>query len=203
MLRRRGIRFSELTSREPWFPALQTSKDTTVQSASTVRDKHPELFEYLVVFVYLALFLGMFSTYRFLLMREYELGMTGWGFAVGKALVLAHLVVTGEKRRLGKRDGDRPLIVPTIYRAFIFCLLEAVLETAVHILVALLHHKGVGTVFSDLVGPARDETIARALVVFFSFVPLFAVFELQDAMPNVNLFDLLFRRRTRPTEPAG
>ena len=62
-----------------------------------------EMTEYYIIFMYLAIFFGLFTWYRRLILAEYQISYLHYGAAVIKALVLAKVIMVGRALRLGRR----------------------------------------------------------------------------------------------------
>jgi hypothetical protein len=157
-----------------------------------------EFQRFLMVFVYLALLIGAFTTYRRLLMDEYHLGYLAYGYGLIQALVLAKLIVLGESLGLGERFCDRPLIIPTLYKAVIFGILALVFSLLEHFIRGLLHGKDLAVSFQELVSVGGYEILARVLVMFVAFIPFFAFREAGRVLGQVKLFELFFRSKASP-----
>jgi hypothetical protein len=134
--------------------------------------------EYLVNFAYLAMFFGVFTTYRRLLMAEYEISDGDYGISIIKALILAKVLMLGEMFRLGARLKDKPLIYNTLMKTTVvtaWVLLFHILEETLR---GLLHGQGIVGGVSELVGQLPCELPAHILILFFAFLPFFAIREL-------------------------
>src|SRR6478735_9228817 len=101
-----------------------------------------ELADYWTTFVYLALFFAAFTCYRRLILAEYHIGYLHFGFALIEALVLAKVILIGDAMHLGRRVEDKPLILPTLYKAFIFTIWVGVFRLIEYTIDALIHGKG-------------------------------------------------------------
>ena len=62
-----------------------------------------EMVEYYIIFMYLAVFFGLFTWYRRLVLAEYKIIYLHYGISVIKALVLAKVIMIGRALRLGRR----------------------------------------------------------------------------------------------------
>ena len=78
----------------------------------------------------MAIFFGAFANYRRLLLAHYGISYEDYGIAVIKALVLAKVVLVAETLRLGRGYEEKPLIVPTLYKTFLFTVCVAVFDIA-------------------------------------------------------------------------
>ncbi len=155
-----------------------------------------EMTEYWINFIYLALFFGVFTTYRRLILTEYQIGYEEYGIALIKALVLAKVVMLGDILKLGRRLEDGPLIFPTLYKAVVFTLwvmLFSVIEATAG---GLLHGKGLTGGFAELTDKGWHELLARCLVVFAAFIPFFAFRELERALGEGTIRDSFMKRKS-------
>lgn len=153
--------------------------------------------ELLWLFVYLALFLCALSTYRMLLLNEFHLKYFRYGAALVEALVVAKVILIGEYARLGTRHENKPVIVSAVYKAILFCLLLAAFHVVEEAVKGFLHGRDLAATFHELYG---SEPLARNLIAFFAFVPLFIAIELRRVL-GVD-FGILFRR-VQPLNPPS
>ena len=153
-----------------------------------------ELIEYWINFVYLALFFGVFTAYRRLIMAEYQIGYQHYGIAVIKALVLAKVIMIGDFLRLGRRLEDKSLIFPTLYKSAVFSIWVAVFNVLEDVIKGLLHGTGLAGGFVELISKGKDELLAGCLVIFFAFIPFFAFKELGELLGESKIRGLFFRR---------
>lgn len=168
---------------------------TTINKVGLKQKVAYELQRFLMVFIYLALLIGAFTTYRRLLMAEYQLGYLAYGYALIQAAVLAKLIVLGESLGLGERFYDKPLIIPTLYKSLLFGLLVLVFSILEHFIKGLIHEKDLAVIFHELERVGWDEILARILVMFVAFIPFFAFREAGRVLGQVKLFELFFRSK--------
>jgi hypothetical protein len=154
-----------------------------------------EIKQFLMIFLYLALLIGYFNTYKWLLMAEYHVGYFDYGYAVVEALVLAKIIMVGESLGIGERFSDRPLIFPTLYKTMLFALCVLAFNILEHFITGFLHGKGLAEVFHEAISLGRYEILARLLMMFVAFIPFFAFREAGRVLGEVKLFELFFRRR--------
>jgi hypothetical protein len=155
-----------------------------------------ELTEYWINFIYLALFFGVFLTYRRLLMAEYHIGYTDYGISIIKALILAKVIMIGDILRLGRQLEDKPLIFPTLYKTIVFTvwvICFSILESTIS---GLLHGQGLAGGVDELLSHGWYEVLARGLIVFCAFLPFFAFRELGRILEKGQIRQLFFRRKT-------
>jgi hypothetical protein len=157
-----------------------------------------ELVGTFATFLFLALFFEAFALYRMLLLREYRVEYFTYAAPLVSALILAKVIVIGDAVGLGRRfEEEWPLIVSTLYKAFVFGLLAAVFHVLEEAVRALLHHQALAG-FRTATG--GYELMARALVLFSVFVPFFAFRETHRVLGGSRLYQLFFRKRSKTPE---
>ena len=155
-----------------------------------------EMAEYYIIFMYLAVFFGLFTWYRRLILAEYQISYLHYGVAVIQALVLAKVIMIGRALRLGLRFKDHPLILPTIYKSVVFTIFVGLFGVIEHTVGGLLHGKGITGGLDELMSAGWNELLARCMVMFVAFIPFFAFEELERVLGEGNLGKLFFRRRS-------
>ena len=109
-----------------------------------------ELIEYWIVVVYLACFFGSFTWYRRFILAEYQISYGHYWVSVLEALVLAKVILIGNMVRLGRRFDDKPLMVPTLYKAVVFSLWVGVFSVLEHTIGGLLRGHGLAGGVAEL-----------------------------------------------------
>ena len=149
-----------------------------------------ELEELVGIFLYLAFFFCALATYSMLLLNKFHVSYFVYGAALINAIVIAKVILIGEYAHLGKKHEAKPLFLSAIYKAFLFGLLVFafhILEEAVRL---LIHGE---TVASALRQIRIDDLLCRSLVVFCTFIPLFAFRELQRVLGAEKFRSLFFK----------
>lgn len=154
-----------------------------------------ETIEYSTTFIYLAFFFGAFAWYRRLILAEYQISYLNYGVALIEALVLAKVVLVGNVFGLGRGLENKPLILPALYKAFVFTIWMAAFEVVGSTAGSLLRGKGLGGGVHELVSKGKYELLAKCLVTFFVFIPFFAFRELERVLGRNRIRMLFFRRR--------
>lgn len=157
-----------------------------------------EMQEYLLIAAYLAAFLVSLTTYRRLILAEYHVSYFNYGWAIMESMILAKVILIGQVLHVGERFGERPLIVATLWKTFMFSLLVAAFVVVEHVVTALLHHRPVAEEF-QLTGGQGYEILARVQLMVVAFVPFFAFRQISEVLGEGKLFELFFRKR----EPGG
>jgi hypothetical protein len=155
-----------------------------------------EMIEYWITVLYMALFFGVFSNYRRLIQAHLQISYEDYGISVIKALVLAKVVLVADSLRLGRGFEDKPLIVPTLYKSFIFTVCVTLFNVIGSMIGCFIHGIGPMEAVDELMSGFNYEWLARALVVFFAFIPFFAVRELRRVLGNGLILKLFFQRRS-------
>ncbi|HEY7390364.1 MAG TPA: hypothetical protein VH640_17745 [Bryobacteraceae bacterium] len=159
-----------------------------------------EITELLIVFLFVAPFFLSFEAYRIYLLHEPGNMLFEYGAALVSALALSKIILTGQLFGLGKRSEHQPLIISTVYKAGMFTLLYILF----HVLERTIHGVVHGAPFLGALHGAvarKGEVIARALAVFFAFIPFFALFETRRVMGEVRFLSI-FLGRPRQSDPA-
>ena len=165
------------------------SKDAAKRSELKRKARH-ELRELLVIFLYLAFFFCALTTYNMLLLSEFHEQYWSYGFALINALVITKVIMIGEAAKVGARYEARPLLVSAVYKAFMFGLLVFAFHIVEEVIKGLLHGRDVATVFHEV---PIHELLARTVIVFCTFLPLFAFMEFRRALGEEKFYNLLFR----------
>ncbi len=178
-----------------------TSQEKETNNANENRSgwKHKlvhELIAYWLNVLYLAVFFSVFTSYKRIILANYEISYAEWGISLIKALILAKVILIVDLLRMSHSLEDRPLIVPTLYKTFIFSLwvaLFAVVESAIR---GFLQGKGLEGALDHMLSEGTDEFLARSIVAFCAFIPYFAFKELGRVLGKGKLGELFFQKRT-------
>ncbi len=163
-----------------------------------------ELIEYWITFIYMAFFFGAFAWYQRLILAQYQISYLHYGVALVEALVLAKVVLIGDALRLGRGFEDKPLMVPTLYKALVFTVFVAAFGVLEHTVGGLVEGKGLGGGWAELASTGWYEVLARCLVVFVAFIPFFGFRELERVLPEGKIRALFVRKRPAPEpSPSG
>ncbi len=167
---------------------------TAAQKAELKQKAKHEGRELLVIFLYLAFFFCSLAAYNILLLREYHVDQYwNFAFALINALVVAKVILIGEYAHVGKRHEDKPLFVSAIWKAFVFGLLVFAFHVVEEVIKRLIHGADMATASRNI---RIDELLARSLIIFCTFIPLFAFREFRRVMGEEEFQTLLFGTRT-------
>ena len=143
--------------------------------------KH-EFIEYWINVAYLAIFFSVFIFYRRLILAHYDVYLEDYFMGVIKALVFAKVIMIGAFLRIGSRFENKPLIIPVLYKAFLFTLWVAIFDIAEEFIRELIHIHSFSGAVDELSKHFTNIWIGGVVVVFVSFIPFFALKELSRVM---------------------
>lgn len=154
-----------------------------------------ELKTFVVLFVYLALLLTGFTIYKGLILHESRVSFFLYSYNLVEALVLAKVIMIGRLLHLGNKYGDRRLIVPALYKTLCFSAFVYVFSVLERVVSGILHGKSAAEAFHHLMSNGMDAILTQTVVVFIAFVPLFAFWEVGEAIGEERPFALLLKPR--------
>jgi hypothetical protein len=159
----------------------------------TERVRH-ELIEYAFNVAYLTLVFAAFTQYRRFLLAEYSVTYTNYWLAVIGALILGKVLMIGSVFRLGRWLEHKPLIIPTIYKALLFCVFVVVFRVVEYAIRGLLRGDSLAAALGEFFAQkGMDEVLANSLVVLVALIPFFAVKELGRVLGRERVAALFFR----------
>jgi hypothetical protein len=150
---------------------------------------------YWIVAVYLAFVFCAFTSYRRLILSEFDISYLHYGAGVVEALIVAKVILIGEAVGLGKRFEHGPLIMAALFKAALYGLFVAIFAVIEHLIEGLAHGKGLVGAWHELLGLGKDEVLARTLMLFATFIPFFAFWETDRVLGEDKLFALFFQRK--------
>ena len=151
--------------------------------------------EFFSIFLFLALWFLAFSTYRMLLIKGFADEPFEYGTGLLNALILAKVIATGEIFRLDTRREDKPLMFSTIWKSFVFALLATAFYIVELTVRGLFRGGGITASISSIQDTGAGELLGRSLVMFFAFIPFFALRETGRVLGEGKLEELFLRPR--------
>jgi hypothetical protein len=171
-------------------------ESSDMQTEKLTEKVRHELIEYAFNVVYLTLVFAAFTQYRRFLLAEYSITYTNYWVGLIGALILGKVIMIGSVFRLGRWLEDKPLIIPTIYKALIFSVFVLVLRVVEYAIKGLLHGDGLAAALVEFFAQKGiDEVLANLLVVLVTLIPFFAVKELGRVLGRERVAALFFRNR--------
>jgi hypothetical protein len=123
-----------------------------------------------LVFISLYLTLGSVILMKTAILHTEDIAFTPWGIAVVKAVMLAKFMLLGNAMKLGERATARPLIWPTLEKAFaLLVLLTIVTATRRRPVPPLVDRCLARTLWIS--GPWLQETIAGFIIMLLMLIP--------------------------------
>jgi hypothetical protein len=168
--------------------------ETTAKATLQQRAMH-ELKEFAILFVYLYVTLGALILLKTAVLHAQGIDSVLWGVAAVKAAVLAKFMMLGYVMKIGDRNTVRPLIWPTLHKAFGFLVLLIIMTIIEQVLVGLFHRQSIAATLRDLGGPRLEETLAVFLIMLLVLVPFFAFRVLGEALGEGRLARMFFIER--------
>ena len=153
-----------------------------------------EMVAYWINVAYLTILFAVFTSYRRLILANYDISYSNWGISLIKALVLAKVIMVGSLFRFDRLLDNKPLIFPTLLKSFIFTLWVAVFASVESAIRGFLHGKGLTGALDHLLSEGVDEFYSKCLVVFVAFIPFFAFKELSRVFGKGIIWGLFFRK---------
>jgi H+/gluconate symporter-like permease len=149
--------------------------------------------EFAGISLYLAFFFCAVVAYSSVLLGKFHVSFFSYGSALINALVIAKVILIGEYAHLGKKQEARPLVFSALNKAFLFTLLVFAFHLLEEVIKQLVHGDTIASAFHQI---RIDILICRSLVVFCTFIPLFAFRDLQRVLGEDNFRSLFFRSGT-------
>ncbi len=150
---------------------------------------------YLIVFAYLALMLGAFTTYRRLILAQAGITYAHYGAGIIEAAVVAKVILIGQALGVGKRLETQPVLVSVFVKSILYALLVAAFGVVEHLIEGLWHGGGWSAAMRNLLVLGPHELLARAMVVIVSFLPFFALWEVGRVLGPGKLNEIFLSRR--------
>ena len=153
-----------------------------------------ELKVFWLITLYLAVFLGAFTVYRRLILKEFGVAYLHYGFALIEALIIAKVILVGQALGLGRRFEGKPLIVSVIYKSVLFGLFVALFGVEGPIILWF-----VALTVLDTNMAAFSVRVERASLRLLLLAPLNRIYftVLLDVSKLFSLYDELRRQRMR------
>ena len=164
--------------------------------AANLKERAIEEFKlFWIIAFYLWFFLGSFVLYRRLIVAETGVAYLHYGIALIEALVIAKVILIGKLFRFSRRFEDKPLIVPVVYKSFLFGILVLIFGVIEHLVEGWVHEQGLVGGLRAIEELGSYELGARVLVLIVAFVPFFAFTEIGRVLGPHKLAALFFSKR--------
>ena len=170
------------------------AKDAAARAELKRKAEH-ELRELLEIFLYLAFFFCALATYGMLLLDEFHVKYWNYAFALINALVITKVIMIGEYAHVGKRGETKSLLLSAVWKAFLFGLLVFGFHVVEEMVKRLIHGSDMAAASHEI---RVDQLLGRSLVVFCTFIPLFAFREFRRVMGEDKFRALVFGAGENP-----
>ena len=154
-----------------------------------------EITEYLLNFIYLAIFFSAIIFYRRMVLAQYDIHLDDYFMGVVKALIIAKVVMIGAFMRVSRKFEHSPLIVPVLYKAALFTVLVMLFDLIEASVRGAIENPTAAHVLQSLESHVSYEWLAALLLIFISFIPFFALKEMMRVMGTETVRDLFLRAR--------
>lgn len=165
----------------------------TIDKARVKERLVQETKDYLMLFVYLAAFLGSFTIYKRLVLQEHHLSYYHYGYSLIEAAILAKVILLGDWLGLGRARPRGPLILAVLRQTFLCSLLVIAFSFLEKILDGLLHGHDLAWGLELITSMKKQEVLANFLVLYVTLTPLFAVRQLEKVLGPGRLVALFFK----------
>ncbi|MGA7275186.1 MAG: hypothetical protein WBX14_10110 [Candidatus Udaeobacter sp.] len=157
--------------------------------------------QFLWVFVYLWLLLGLFSIHKSIILQEPDL-IYHQGFAIINALVLAKIMLIAEMLHVADNLKRKPLIYPIAFKSAVFSVILITFSILEETLTAMWHGKAVSIAMG---GGSLRGILVVGVIMFVVLMPFFALKEIGRDIGDGKLYELFFIRRTKytPEQPLS
>lgn len=145
--------------------------------------------------LYLFAFLAALAGYRAVLLGQGGAGAWPLLHCAIEALVLAKVMLIGNALKLGERFFQRRMFARTISRAFAFALFALAFSGTEEMVMGMLRGRAAGEIWNELVALGPRLVMARGVVLFIFFIPLFAIWEIGRALGEGKLHAMFFEAR--------
>jgi hypothetical protein len=169
---------------------------TETYAKATLRQRAMhELTEFAILTAYLYITLGAVILMKASVLQDHNIRFALWGVAIVKAALLAKFMLLGRAMKIGERYSSRPLIWPTLHKAFAFLVLLVVLTIVEEVVVGLFNHQTVAASLGELTGARLDETLAGIVILFMVLIPYFTIRVISEALGEGRLLRMFFVER--------
>jgi len=145
--------------------------------------------------LYITLFFSVFANYTRLILAHYEIKYAHYGISLIKGLVLAKIILIAEHLHIGQGFEDKPLVIPTLYKSFLFTLCAIILGVIELLIRALLKGGNSSAIFDTFINSFSYDWFAKTLVIFVIFIPFFGIRELSRMLGKGKISALFFLSR--------
>ena len=154
-----------------------------------------EFTEYLYNFAYMAIIFSAIIFYRRLVLAHHGIILEDYFLGVIKAFVIAKVVMIGAFIGISRKFENKPLIIPVLYKAVLFTIWVMVFDIIEIYIKSLFFNPDLLESFIELKSHLTLVWLGGAMLIFFIFIPFFAMKEVSRVMGGNKLHDLFFKKQ--------
>jgi hypothetical protein len=178
------------------YPHCEEPTESGVDTKRAFGEKaREEMRDFVFLTAYLYICFAAVIYFKAAVLQAHGIIFSPFGIAVVKAALCAKFMLMGRIFHLGERFKNLPLIVPTLYRAFLFLLLLVALTFIEEVIVAAIHGRTAMDAISAVAGGTLPQIAATSLIIFLILIPYFAFEALGEVIGNKILKQLFFNSR--------
>jgi hypothetical protein len=150
------------------------------------------------IFVYLFVFLSLFSIYESIILAKHNITYRPYGFALINAWLLAKVILIAEDLHLGDWFfKDRPLIYPILFKSFVFAVVLICFFMAEKAIVGVWKGKAIAESVAGFGGGGLIGVVSVGAIMFVVMIPFFVYREISHVIGQSELRSLIFTSRTK------
>jgi len=152
--------------------------------------------------LYLFAFLAALAGYRAVLLGKGGAGAWPLFHCAIEALVLAKVLLIGNAIKIGERFFQRRMFARTISRALAFAAFALVFSAIEELVTGMFRGRSFDELWQEMVNIGPRLLIARGMVLFIFFIPLFALWEISRALGEGKLYSMFIEAREQSASRA-
>jgi|SRR5215472_7323956 len=157
-----------------------------------------EFEEVVILTAYLAFFFCALATHSAFLLGQFHISYFAYGTALINALVITKVILIGEALHAGTRyEGKAALLHSAIWKAFVFGIFVFAFHLLEEMIKNLIHGKAVMAALHEI---RLEVLVTHAVVIFFTFIPLFLFRELRRVIGEEKFMTLVLHSPTTQTQ---
>lgn len=151
----------------------------------------------LIMVLYLYVVFGLYVLDETVILGQEHISFASHGFAIINALVMGKILLVAEDMSFADRFKDRPLVYPILYKALAFSVLFIAFHVAESVFLGLWHGKSAAESVPQIGGGTLKGWLCVVAIFFVSLAPFFAFREIGRVIGEDQLWDLMFKRRSK------
>lgn len=156
-----------------------------------------EFTEYMVNFIYMAIIFSSVILYRRLILAQHGIIVEDYFIGVVKAFVIAKVVMIGAFLKISHKFENEPLLIPIVYKALLFTIMVMLFDVFEEFIKSLINHHNLLQSIEEVQSHINFVWMGASLLLFFIFIPFFAVKELIRILGKDTVKAILLERRKK------